>query len=107
MNRMTTQLAAALIGAVIGGGMIVGCESHKPESVKTREQAEGLETAADMISRGEKNVADGKAMIARGEELKHQNNDVEGDRLIADGKTMKALGDSQIEQGRKLKDKND
>jgi len=107
MNRMTTQLAAALIGTVVGGEMMVGCETHKPESVKTHEQAEGLETAADMIARGEKNVADGKAMIARGEELKRQNNDVEGNKLVADGKTLKALGESQIEQGRKLKDKND
>ncbi len=105
MNRFTTQMAASLIAAVVGGGLVVGCSSLS-ESERTQRQSEGMGDAADLIRRGEKNVADGKAMIARGEELKSQNKDVEGNRMLADGKTMKALGDSQIEQGRKLKNKN-
>jgi hypothetical protein len=65
-----------------------------------------MDNAVDMILRGERNVADGKAEIARGQTMKDQGNDVEGDKLIAEGKTTQSLGESQIAQGKKLKEKN-
>ncbi len=106
MNRWNTQIAASLIAAVVGGGIFVGCSSLS-ESERTQRKADGMGNAADLIRRGETNVVDGKALIARGEELKSQNKDVEGDRLLADGKNLVALGESQIEQGRRIKEKND
>ena len=106
MNRISTHVALSIL-AIAGSGLIVGCGPHYNESDKIHAQAEGMENAADLISRGEKNVADGKAEIARGEALKDQHNDLDGDKLIAEGKAKKAQGEEEIAQGRKIKDHAD
>ncbi len=85
---------------------LAGCQ-NKSESERAHEQAVQLDNAADMIKMGESNVENAKAVIARGEALKSQGKDVEGDKLIADGRAQEELGKEQIAQGRRLKAKGE
>jgi len=105
MKRVPTLVGVTILSLLPAAGLI-GCGDKMKESEKTQREATGLENAADMIARGEKNVADGEAMIARGKALQDQHDNVQGDRLVAEGKTMKSLGEEQIDQGRKLRAKN-
>jgi len=107
MNRFSTRMAVTLLSVIASGGFVVGCSSNMTEGEKTKAKAEGIDNAADLILRGERNVADGNAAIARGQAIKDQGNAVDGDRIIAEGKTTKTLGESQIAQGRKLREKSE
>jgi hypothetical protein len=101
MNRMTQSIALTLAG--LASFAVLGCESQT-EGERTLERAETIEDAGNMIRRGEKLVADGKAQVARGQTVRDQGDRVEGDRLVAEGRAMQRQGEALIAEGRRLKD---
>lgn len=102
MNRFTTSAALAL--ASLSAFAVVGCES-KTEGERTLEKAETIEDAGNMIRRGERMVADGKAQVTKGETVRDQGDDVEGNRMIAQGRATQRQGEALIAEGRRLKNK--
>jgi hypothetical protein len=103
MKRFVTYSSVALLSA----GLFVsvgGCQ-NKTESEKAREQSMQVDDAADKIAAGERNVADGEAMIARGEAMKKNGDTVGGETMISDGKIKKQLGQTQLSEGKAMKDR--
>jgi len=91
--------------ALGGAPLLSGC-TNMTEGERTMMKGDQVEDAGAMIRRGEMYVENGKALIARGEELKRQGDNPGGDKLIAEGKAREKLGQEQINQGRQLRDKN-
>jgi hypothetical protein len=103
MDRFVLRMTLAV--ALLPGWLwLSGC-AGETEGEQTLERADRMQDAGELIRRGELNVADGKALVAHGEQLKRQAADVEGDRLIAEGRSRQKLGEEQIEQGRSLRAK--
>ena len=100
MTRFTRSIALSAIVMTSFG--VLGCESQT-EGERTLEKAQTIEDAGNMIRRGEKMVADGKAQVARGEAIRTQGDRVEGDRTIAEGRAMQRQGEALIAEGRRLK----
>ncbi|HVT88828.1 MAG TPA: hypothetical protein VHD56_08260 [Tepidisphaeraceae bacterium] len=105
MNRIQTTAAIAVL-SVIGMASISGC-TNETEGQHTMVRAQRMEDAGIMIRQGEKNVADGRALQTRGQTIKDQGDNPEGDRLMAQGRAQEKLGQEQIDQGRQLRDKAD
>lgn len=100
MNPIARTLGLALAG--FSSFAILGCES-KTEGERTLEKAEKIEDAGNMIRRGEKMVADGKAQVTRGETIRDQGDRVEGERIISEGRAMQRQGEALISEGRRLR----
>ena len=86
--------------ALTGGALVTGCET-KSEGERTLDKAAKVEDAGHRITKGEKMVQEGDALIARGKAAKAQGDVVGGDKLISDGESTKKQGQVLIEQGRK------
>lgn len=101
MNGMIRWLP---ICAMALGMSIAGCESMS-ESEKADAKAVRVSEAAEIIRKGEGQVADGKAMEARGRAMTEQSQQTESDRLIAEGRAMQKSGQSLIDQGKAMRDR--
>lgn len=99
---MTGKILAMTCAAALAAGTIAGCAT-KTEGELTREKAKQLDSAADLITRGDAQIEQGKATEARGRAAKDHGDTVEGNRLIAEGQAMQKKGEADKEAGRKLK----
>jgi hypothetical protein len=100
MNLITRSIAFTLVG--VSSFALLGCES-KTEGERTLDKAQTIESAGNMIKRGETMVANGKAQITRGETIRDQGNRVEGERIISEGRATQKQGQALIEEGRRMK----
>ena len=98
------KLTAIAVALVLTGMLVAGGCTHKTESERTQEQANMMDHAAEMIADGEKEIEQGKADIARGQQMK-LNGDVDGgEKLIARGRALEKSGNTKKNEGRRLKD---
>jgi hypothetical protein len=101
---MNSMLKWFSVGAMAIGMSIAGCESMS-ESEKADAKAQRVSEAAEIIRKGEGQMADGKAMEARGRAMNEQSQQAESDRLIAEGRAMQKSGQSLIDQGKAMRDR--
>ena len=94
---------AAILALAIGSAGLTGCSTGKTEGERTMESATEMEQAAAMITKGEQQEADGKALEARGRAVRDQGDSTEGTRLINEGLAKQKTGRALIEQGRRVK----
>ena len=109
MNNKTTRSVLSI--ALLAGTAAVlpvtnfGC-TNQTEGERTMDNADRMKDAGEMIRKGEMEVEDGKALQARGDAIKQQGDNAQGDKLVAEGKAREALGNKHIEEGRNLRDKS-
>lgn len=104
MNRLYTTILLPVLA--ISGLSITGC-TNQTEGQRTMQKGDAIEDAGTMIRRGELKVADGKSLEARGRAMRDQGDTIGGDKLIGEGRALQAQGAELIEQGRRIRDKND
>jgi uncharacterized Zn-binding protein involved in type VI secretion len=97
------------LGIGVLGVALVGCSSTttNPQTVgeKTEVQGKQIADAGDLLQKGEKMLVDGKAKVAEGETLTNQGKIDEGKKAADAGHQLVADGEALIKQAQDIKNR--
>lgn len=100
--------AAVVCGALLLGGIVIGCESSNElgpstPAEKTKVTSERLDRASKVMSKGEKLVADGQAERAKGMTMKDQGKTIDGEKYVSEGEAKIRQGQTMINEAQQYR----